>query len=75
MTGHASEEAENEAIRHGAFHYYVKPLYHIDAFLRLVDQALESRRLNNIVLPSRNLLKSFSRDVIVEAVDPMFSSS
>lgn len=45
LTGHVSMETADEALRHGAFRYYVKPLHHIDAFLDLVAQALESYRL------------------------------
>ena len=45
LTGNASEEAASEAIRHGAFTYYLKPLHHLDAFFQLIDQALESHRL------------------------------
>ncbi|MDC4227269.1 MAG: hypothetical protein MPW15_24245 [Candidatus Manganitrophus sp.] len=33
-----------EAIRYGAYHYYIKPLHQIDQFLRLIEQALESAR-------------------------------
>lgn len=44
LTGNASEEIAKEAIRYGAFHYYIKPLHHIDQFLRLIKQALESAR-------------------------------
>ncbi|TAK09488.1 MAG: response regulator [Candidatus Manganitrophaceae bacterium] len=44
LTGNASEEVAKEAILRGAFHYYLKPLYHIDQFLTLVGQALESSR-------------------------------
>lgn len=42
LTGNASEEVAKEAIRYGAYHYYIKPIHHIDQFLRLIRQAIES---------------------------------
>jgi len=44
LTGNASEEVAKEAIRCGACHCYIKPIYRIDPFLRLVRQAIESAR-------------------------------
>lgn len=44
LTGNASEEVAKEAMRYGAFHYYIKPLHQIDLFLGLIRQALESAR-------------------------------
>ncbi len=44
LTGNASDEVAKEAIRYGAFHYYVKPIHRIDQFLQLIAQALESSR-------------------------------
>lgn len=48
LTGNASEEVAKEAILRGAFHYYLKPIYHIDQFLTLIQQALESSRQKKI---------------------------
>lgn len=42
LTGNASEEVAKEAIRYGAYHCYIKPIHHIDQFLHLIRQAIES---------------------------------
>ncbi len=44
LTGNASDEVAKEAILHGAYHCYLKPLHQIDLFFRLVGEALESHR-------------------------------
>lgn len=44
LTGNASEEVAKEAIRYGAYHYYVKPIHRIDQFLRLIGEAIEAGR-------------------------------
>lgn len=44
LTGNASEEVAKEAIRCGAYHYYIKPLHQIDQFLHLIGQAIASGR-------------------------------
>ncbi|SRR5579884_86235 len=41
LTGNASEEVAKEAISQGAYHY-LKPLHHINQFLKLVRQALDN---------------------------------
>lgn len=44
LTGNASEEVAKEAIRWGAYHCYIKPVYEIAQFLRLIQQAIGSGR-------------------------------